>query len=48
MGEKRVDFSELDWFKANLDRYAVEQLRLINGMYPDGQPRAGQRLKIIK
>lgn len=21
MGEKRVDFSELDWFKANLDRY---------------------------
>ncbi len=31
-----------------LDRYAVEQLRLINGLYPDGEPQSGQLLKIIQ
>ncbi len=31
-----------------LDRYAVEQLRLLNGMYPDGEPSPGQLIKIIK
>ncbi|NKB60872.1 MAG: M48 family metalloprotease [Gammaproteobacteria bacterium] len=34
--------------KSNLDQYAEEQLRLLNGMYPDGEPAIGQLIKIIK
>ncbi len=30
-----------------LPNYPVERLRLINGMYPDGQPAAGQLFKVI-
>ena len=33
---------------SKLDRYAVDQLRLLNGLYPDGQPEPGQLIKIIK
>lgn len=31
-----------------LPNYALEQLRLINGLYPDGQPETGQLLKVVK
>ena len=31
-----------------LSHHPVEQLRLYNGMYPDGEPESGQLIKIIK
>ena len=31
-----------------LSHHPVEQLRLYNGMYPDGEPKAGQSIKIIE
>ena len=31
-----------------LDRDAEEQLRLLNDLYPDGEPRPGQRLKVVR
>ncbi|NND82168.1 MAG: M48 family metalloprotease [Gammaproteobacteria bacterium] len=34
--------------QANLSEYAEAQLRLINGMYPNGEPSPGQRIKLIK
>ena len=34
--------------QANLDEYAEAQLRLINGMYPDGEPTPGQSIKVIE
>jgi len=34
--------------KSNLDEYAQAQLRLINDLYPDGEPEAGQMIKIIE
>jgi len=34
--------------KSDLESYAVDQLRLINGMYPDGEPRPGQLIKIVQ
>lgn len=34
--------------KANLSEYAEAQLRLINDMYPDGEPAPGQKIKLIK
>lgn len=30
-----------------LDQYAEQQLRLLNGLYPDGEPEPGQKIKII-
>lgn len=30
-----------------LDQYAEQQLRLMNGMYPEGEPVPGQKIKII-
>lgn len=33
---------------STLTNYAEAQLRLLNGMYPDGEPAAGQLIKIIK
>ena len=32
----------------DLGRYGEEELRLLNDMYPDGEPEAGQLLKIIE
>jgi len=32
----------------NLGAYSVQQLRLINGLYPRGEPKAGDWIKIIK
>ena len=34
--------------QANLTSYAEEQLRLINGMYPSGEPKVGQTIKMIQ
>ena len=34
--------------RSSLGDYAEEKLRLLNGMYPDGEPRPGQLIKIIK
>lgn len=34
--------------KSNLDTYAESQIRLINGLYPTGEPQVGQWIKIIK
>lgn len=33
---------------SNLDQYAEAQLRLINDLYPDGEPKPGQRIKVIE
>ncbi len=34
--------------QSDLQNHAVEQLRLLNGMYPDGEPKAGQLIKIVQ
>lgn len=31
-----------------LTNYAADELRLLNGMYPDGEPTAGQLIKIVE
>ncbi|HSN71292.1 MAG TPA: M48 family metalloprotease [Steroidobacteraceae bacterium] len=33
---------------SKIDRYAVEQVRLLNDLYPDKQPQAGQLVKIVQ
>ena len=34
--------------KSDLSNHPVEQLRLLNGMYPDGEPKPGQLIKIVQ
>jgi predicted Zn-dependent protease len=34
--------------KTDIANHAEEQLRLLNGMYPDGQPKPGQLIKIVQ
>lgn len=34
--------------KSNLDKYAEAQIRLINDLYPSGEPKPGQLIKIIE
>ena len=34
--------------KLKLGRYGEEQLRLINGLYPNGEPQSGKLIKIIR
>ena len=34
--------------RSGLGKYAEDQLRLLNGMYPDGEPVSGQLIKIIR
>jgi len=34
--------------KSDIEHHAEEQLRLINGMYPDGEPKAGQLIKTVQ
>ncbi len=34
--------------KSDLSHHPVEQLRLLNGMYPDGEPKPGQLIKIVQ
>lgn len=34
--------------RIDLGKYTEEQLRLLNGMYPDGEPQPGQLIKIIQ
>jgi len=33
---------------SNLDKYAEAQIRLLNDLYPSGEPKAGQLIKIVK
>ncbi len=34
--------------KSDLSHHPAEQLRLLNGMYPDGEPKPGQLIKIVQ
>lgn len=34
--------------RSDIERHAEEQLRLLNGMYPDGEPKPGQLVKIVQ
>ncbi len=34
--------------QSDLDKNAESQLRLLNGMYPDGEPRKGQLVKVVQ
>ena len=34
--------------RSDLGKYAEQQLRLLNGMYPEGEPRPGQLIKIVQ
>ncbi len=34
--------------RSDLANHAEEQLRLLNGMYPDGEPTPGQLVKIVQ
>ena len=34
--------------QAPLERYAEEQLRLLNDQYPQGEPRSGQLIKTVR
>ncbi len=34
--------------RSDLQNHPVEQLRLLNGMYPEGEPKAGQLIKIVQ
>ncbi len=34
--------------RSNLNEYADSQIRLINNLYPDGEPTPGQKIKIIE
>lgn len=34
--------------QSNLDQFQVSRLRLLNGLYPSGEPTAGQYIKIVK
>lgn len=34
--------------RSSLSSYPEEQLRLLNGMFPDGEPKAGQLIKVVE
>jgi len=46
-GVQRKRFADLAR-TSPLSSHAVEQLRLLNGLYPDGEPQPGQFIKIVK
>lgn len=45
-----ADGQTIDYFAARsaLGHHAAEQIRLLNGLYPDGEPQPGQLLKIVR
>jgi len=43
-GERIADLARV----SALERHAEAQLRLLNGLYPDGEPRPGQWIKIVQ
>jgi len=43
-GERIADLARV----SNLERHAEAQLRLLNGLYPGGEPRPGQWIKIVQ
>jgi predicted Zn-dependent protease len=45
---KRGDTFERLAKKSNIDEFAVSRLRLLNGLYPNREPRIGQLIKIVK
>jgi len=46
---KRGDtFAKLAKESRRLGKYAEQELRLLNGMYPAGQPKVGQLIKVIR
>lgn len=45
---KRGDTFEKLAKHSPIENNAVDQLRLLNGMFPDGQPTAGQQIKIVE
>ncbi|MEM7401436.1 MAG: M48 family metalloprotease [Pseudomonadota bacterium] len=34
--------------QSDIEHHPIEQLRLLNGMYPDGEPKSGQLIKIVQ
>lgn len=34
--------------QSNIPKYEIERLRLLNGLFPNGEPRPGQLIKIVK
>jgi predicted Zn-dependent protease len=45
--DSHTDFNSLAQ-QSPLEHYPIEQLRLINGLYPKGQPKEGMLLKVIE
>lgn len=43
-GDTFTDWAE----RSNLDQFEVSQLRLINGLYPKGEPESGQLIKLVQ
>ncbi|HQU16825.1 MAG: hypothetical protein B7Z66_06885 [Chromatiales bacterium 21-64-14] len=43
-GLRMADFA----VNSPISRSAVQQLRLLNGFYPDGEPCPGQRVKVVE
>jgi predicted Zn-dependent protease len=41
-------FAKLAKGSSRLGRYAEQELRLLNGMYPQGEPQVGQLIKVIR
>jgi len=38
-----------EWAKqSNIEQFEVSRLRLLNGLYPKGEPKPGQLIKIVK
>ncbi|MEJ2114699.1 MAG: LysM peptidoglycan-binding domain-containing protein [Gammaproteobacteria bacterium] len=34
--------------QSDIQNHPIEQLRLLNGMYPEGEPKPGQLIKIVQ
>lgn len=43
-GDTFADWAE----RSNIDRFEVSQLRLLNGLYPKGEPEPGQLIKLVE
>ena len=41
-------FAQLAQKSPSLGKYAEQELRLLNGMFPTGEPRAGQLIKVVR
>ena len=43
-GETMASIAE----RSPLPKYAVEEHRLLNGLYPEGEPQAGEYIKFVR